>query len=819
MWAIAFALLASSPGAAPQLRVDGVTSAVVELGGATTISVAGAPGAEATLFLDVFPGPTVVLGQTVPLGFTAATIVVALGTLSPSGSLSVRAAVPRATPVHGTTVHVWAVVTDPAAPFGLAFTNGADLTLVARPVELAGHTLSRFPFFDVVRAVPCGAAVQLALDPGRLPALGRSADLYVVAAKGPAQWAANPSLVDVAGGPRTVTFAGSTIQANTFPLAAGSLPGPDETPGSRDVRVGVPYDVIIDFGRDGTYDERVDLIDGHGAEAGFYVVRDTTVGSLGPGGTAAGGLSIGPGTGGGGPYAVTEILYDLNGSWTPVAGSPTTMLKQDTYYPTDIASMGRLPLVVISHGNRHDYQWYDHLGYHLASYGYVVMSHTNNTGPGTHTAAETTIDNTDAMLGNLKAIGGGVLDDHVDGSKIVWIGHSRGGDGVVRAYDLMVDGRTIPSFQPPVTPRTFTRRDVVLISSIAPVDFGGSENSNPHDANFHLWVGQADSDVHGCVSSLGKQWYPLYERATGNRQSISLYGCGHTWFHNGVDEIWASGPCLIGREKTHLVMKGFALPLLKYHTEGDVAAKDFLWRQYKSFRPVGVPIDPCVTCNLMFQERGAGTVVLDDFQSNGAGALASSGAAVTMTVPGYAEGKMEDANSDFSHVPTDTWNGFLMDTSSFWAYANDDSRGAVFDVDGVDRHLTYHLLPSQRNLESFEFLQFRAAQGTRHPLTIAELADFTFSVSLVDRNGAASSIDIGAFGGGIEEPYQRNSGPVCGVGVGWNSEFETVRLRLDDFTNNGNGLDLGDIRHIAFQFGPSWGSARVRLGLDEIAHW
>ena len=50
-------------------------------------------------------------------------------------------------------------------------------------------------------------------------------------------------------------------------------------------------------------------------------------------------------------------------------------------------SMGQLPLVIISRGNGHNFQWYDHIGNHLASYGYVVMSHDNNTEPGDGVAA------------------------------------------------------------------------------------------------------------------------------------------------------------------------------------------------------------------------------------------------------------------------------------------------------------------------------------------------------------------------------------------------------------------------------------------------
>jgi hypothetical protein len=77
-----------------------------------------------------------------------------------------------------------------------------------------------------------------------------------------------------------------------------------------------------------------------------------------------------------------------------------------------------------------------------------------------------------------------------------------------------------------------------------------------------------------------------------------------------------------------------------------------------------------------------------------------------------------------------------------------------------------------------------------------------------------STINIGAYGGGIEEPYQRTD---CGSGVGWANEFETIRMRVEDFLANGSGLDLTDVVAVVFNFGPSWGSSQGRIGLDGIA--
>ena len=113
------------------------------------------------------------------------------------------------------------------------------------------------------------------------------------------------------------------IGENVFTLAA---PGLDCEGGTR---FGVGYDVVLDCDRDGVLTQGDYLDGGDATAAGFYVVHDTTR----------------PG-----PLAVSSSQYS-GGSW----------LGQLTDYPTAIGAMGQLPLVVISHGNGHDYTWYDYL--------------------------------------------------------------------------------------------------------------------------------------------------------------------------------------------------------------------------------------------------------------------------------------------------------------------------------------------------------------------------------------------------------------------------------------------------------------------------
>jgi hypothetical protein len=582
------------------------------------------------------------------------------------------------------------------------------------------------------------------------------------------------------------------------------LLGPVETALSGDTRIGVGYDVVIDIARDGQFNDGIDLIDGYeGEEGGFYICRNLQLGST-VGSPAAG------------PYQVTAVTY-TGGSF----------LGQKTYYPTSIATLGQLPLVVVSHGNGHQYIWYDHIGFHLASYGYIVMSHENNTMPGSHTAATTTLTNTDYILGNQATIAGGAMNGHIDGHNIIWIGHSRGGDGVARAYDQL--------FRAAVTTTNYTIADIKLVSSIAPVDFGGwagasptlggtGNGSHPHDANFHLWVAEGDSDVNGCASSPQVFWYGIHERATRKRQSISLYGVGHGDYHAGGGNPWFSGPNPIGAAATHNIMRPYLLALVSHHIKGDVPSRDYLWRQYESFRAVGAPAPSAsVVANMLFQDDAqSGKYIIDDFQSQSFTSpnLAVCGANVTIGVQAFTEGRADDANGDFTDQINDPFNGFTMDEFSGSGPQRSDSYACVFSFQGAAAsEITYDLstATNRPNVGNFAYLSFRAAQSTRHPLTIAPpLGDLTFSVSLEDSAGHIGTINIGAYGGGIEEPYQRSTDPPCGTGVGWNSEYETIRIRLTDFCNNGSQVNLDNVKKLIFRFGPTYGSLQGRLGLDEI---
>lgn len=671
----------------------------------------------------------------------------------------------------GATLYFQGLYRDPGGPCGSSFnlTSALAVTFEEGPIEaeLAAVALDEAPWVDRVQAFNEGDAIHLGLDPRRSPQLlGASVEVYLVEARDAAGWDADPQLVDARGAATPYTVTGLDLETNVVAIDAGTLPGPDPT----STAMGRGYDVVVDVDLDGQLSPG-DLIDGRGDGAGLTVFRDIEK----------------PG-----PYGVTEVLWSGGGSFE----------GQDIYFPDVVASLPSVPLVVVSHGNGHNYQWYDHIGFHLASYGYVVMSHQNNTQPGPQAASLTTLANVDLFLGNLDVIAGGALQGKVDASRMAWFGHSRGGEGVVRAYDRMVDGNYVP--------QNFVPEDIALISSIAPTNFLGASGADPHGVNYHLWTGSADADVNGGPSQDVIQTYQLLERAEGIHASITLQGVGHGAFHDGGGSNVADGPCLVGRVKTHKLMRGVILPLVRHFVEEEEGARDWLWRSWDTLQPIGAPsVQTECFVNAFEFDGEPGTVVLEDFQTEPDTGTSSRGTEVTFDVLELVEGLLDDADSSFGWLSTDPMNGMTR------AGTGDDTRGVVFEWDSPSFYRVA-LPDGERNLAAGtpRYLSFRVCQATRHPLTVAALEPLGFDVVLEDSSGREARIAVDAYGHGVNEPYQRVG---AGSGAGWHNEFETFRLRLDDFESAEPELALHDIVAVRFDFATSPGSSPVgRIGLDDL---
>ncbi len=630
---------------------------------------------------------------------------------------------------------------------------------VASLPGLAGGALDAFPWVSFHQVFETDHPVMAAVDPGRLPdRIGLEADVYVVEHKSPDRWGAEPDLVDVSGGVETLLVPELTIDGSqVLAWAAPDDPGTALTQG---------YDLVLDFDGDGELSPG-DLIDGLSEDtAGFTVFGDLTAS---------------------GPHAVETLQYS-GGSWK----------GQRTYHPADIASLGQLPVVVISHGNGHDYTWYDFLGEHLASWGYVVMSHQNNTGPGIETASTTTLSNTDYLLGNLDSIGGGVLQGHIDGAAIVWIGHSRGGEGVVRAYDRIADGD--------YTPLNYVLGDIVLVSSIAPTVFNSVTASDPHDVPYHLLAGAADGDVNGAPDCTQCQFFRIAAAARGPLQITYVQGAGHNDFNCcGFDD--ATGPAQIGRAEAQQLSKAYYLALLRWYLDDLAPAAEYFQRLYDDLRPSALA-PSTVLANVYRPALASDRLALDNFQQAPPVEISSSGGAVTIDASDPDEDILQDGDSRFGWSAGDTMNGMT------WADDPLDSdRGLVLGWSaGDEASVSWEVPAGEGDWSAWSVLSFRACQVTRHPDTVALGVPLDFTVTLVDGSGAESGVSFASLGG-LNQPYQRTS---SGQGSGWANEFETVRIPLHAFDAEGTAIDISDIAAVRFDLGGPHGSVQGRIGVDDL---
>jgi hypothetical protein len=469
-----------------------------------------------------------------------------------------------------------------------------------------------------------------------------------------------------------------------------------------------------------------------------------------------------------------------------------TWQKQLIYFPTNIESMGARPLVIISHGNGHDYRYYTYLQKHLASHGYIVMSHTNETGPGIETASTTTLVNTDTFLKHLDEIAGGILVGKVDSHKMAWIGHSRGGEGVVRAYTRLKTGA--------FTPERYSISDIQLISSIEPTTFFTSVQVNPYDVNYHMFVGGADGDVNGSPRRVVMSM-PIYEMGVGEKSLTYVQGAGHNVFNDqSRDE--GNGPNRLTRENVHTISKATYLALLDTYLLGQSNWLPYLVNSWGYMRPPEIPVDFKISNEFKLAIGSTDRLVIDDFQTQPSIFLASSDSEIVYTVQNPTEGILQDTDSRFQYVATDAMNGMTRYIDQAEA-----PRGMGFDWNQETAHLNYLLSERIRDLSGFTALSFRAAQGSRHPNTIALNADLDFTVSLKDGNGNIAMLSSARYGK-ILTTYARDGG--------WANEFNTLRMPLAAFHEANPSLQLNNITEVSFLFGGDYGSRMGRLFIDDI---
>ncbi|PYS88893.1 MAG: hypothetical protein DMF64_19095 [Acidobacteria bacterium] len=630
------------------------------------------------------------------------------------------------------------------------FDNGIVLT-----PQIAGRPLAHRPYFYFVNNFPKGTDVYAALDPDALPQglTSQRAAIYVIEHKTATEWAASSALADISG-------PGMTPAVKTVPIVAGCVnwnttlvwPNPQTTG---------RYDIVIDFGNnapdpanfvsDATLDAPLDMIDGY-VRVGFYVTEDPSL----PGPFAG---SIGQHD-----YALAAIdVPNTDAGPTPTDSLPLTATIR---YPaqasgTDAAcAAGAFPLIVIMHGNSSmdtSYLGYNYLLEHLAGHGFIAMSIYAPAGVGIETRARAILAHLNIMAQNNAQAG--LFHNHIDLTQIGIMGHSRGGEAVVRAARINTTEALGWHIRAGI--------------SIAPTDY---HHYGAPGIPLLVIYGANDGDVAGTWPD--RTCFNIYDEAGRPRSFIFVYGATHDRFNtewasieNTTELTWhitqSDLPHLISLTDHENVAKGYATAFMQAHLLGRDEQLEYFSANLKPSLVSAIKI------HASHQEPGAR--VLDNFEqtphdpsSNTAG-----GAVTTTALAPLAEDALRTLDVHSPHV---TSGGRIVWQSSAGIYLS-------------------HVPAAAKDVSGFDVLSFRVTQkfgSLQNPPDQPQ----DFFVRLTDGGGKSRAIRVSAFTD-IPYPYVRGEADLI------KSALKSVRIPLASYAIANLGVDdvdLTNLQSVAFEF-------------------
>jgi hypothetical protein len=207
--------------------------------------------------------------------------------------------------------------------------------------------------------------------------------------------------------------------------------------------------------------------------------------------------------------------------------------------PEKVAGRGRLPVVALVHGNHNQwdgsYHIPNHIGYtylqqELASCGIVSVSVDTNVANVIDSLFEMRAEMVLAALDELSAMDRNRksrFSERLDFKRVGLMGHSRGGDAVVRAAIL----NAAPGGR---------KYGIRAVCSLAPTDYSGMMKAPnrlaPGDTNYYAMIyGALDGDVFGGeATDFTGTGFRHYDRAKpkSGKSMVFLDGCSHNRFND-----------------------------------------------------------------------------------------------------------------------------------------------------------------------------------------------------------------------------------------------------------------------------------------------
>jgi hypothetical protein len=633
-------------------------------------------------------------------------------------------------------------------------------------IPVSGRPVSGTPYYRYVDTFEVGEDVWGALDPGIVDPnnISKMCAFYVVPSRDAAAWA-NTSLNHLA-------VLGGNAAVPKIKVQSGCINCNMVLLWSNATAVG-EYDIVADFGNDtpdaasfvpdNSYDTPLDIIDGY-LVAGFRVVRDPgTMSDFAHAGnfnyTEA--TSI-PGFGPAGSVTVQDENQQYHAPGNFSAVNVNVPRRAHVYFPADAAGVtnpaqisavaASYPVIVIVHGNGHSYTSYDTLLAHLARNGFIACSiHLNG-----NMAALGRANVMFQHLPLLQAMFGPKMQDNIG-----LIGHSRGGEAVVKAARLNQTGGLGHSIN--------------AVLGLAPTDQYGSEVLGGAWATpYFVLYGSRDGDIDGSIWVAGytvpMTGFASWDRANGARKTMVFV---HRATHNGFitdngDAEAADGPDLLPPADQRTVTMSYVNAFFRQHLKSED-----IWNGMFTGEWQPASLAPAVDLYVQYQDTTFTAV--DDFQSGAGWGTSSIGGTLTQTgLPANPnEGKMHDHPSAPGIDPR----------------SPHDTKGLTLRWDGFGDELVFTVPAVHKNVTGFEALSVRISQKDGSPHNPANQLQ-NLRVALRDTAGHERGVRIGSFGL-VPFPDQRATASLR------KSALTTIRIPLSSYTIVAAGADQIDLTEIA----------------------
>lgn len=639
-------------------------------------------------------------------------------------------------------------------------------------IPISGRSISGAPYFQYADTFTIGENVYGGLDPGIVDPgnLSKMCALYVIQSKDDPTWNVNNSLMHltVLGGNANVQKV--ALQPGCMNMNKHLLWSNANIPGE--------YDVIADFGNntpdptlfvnDDHYNTPLDMIDGYFVP-GFRIVEDPgTMIQWANSGTWHYDETIVNAMGLNGSPTIT----DENGHYfTPGNFIPTSRnirLQGRVFYPADVAGVtdpiqisavaADYPLIVIVHGNGHDFVSYDFLLNHFAKNGFIAVSINCKFLSGS------------SLIHGMNGLGRAeALFKHLEvifakfGTKVQnnigIMGHSRGGEAVLKAARLNNTGGLGYNFN--------------AVMSLGPTDQYGSEVfAGAWSKPYFVLYGSRDGDINGGIWTPGytvpQTGFALWDRADGSEKTMAfVYLATHNGFVTTNSDSSDAG--LLTNTVQKAITQAYMNAYFRMNLKGESIWKGMFTGEWK---PASISSTPAQVF-MQYQETGTRTVDKFDGVIN----WQASTIGGTVTAIGLPINPEEDKLR-------------ILDNHS-----PHDSKGLKIQWDNNTDVVEFSIPAAQKDISGFTHLSIRITQkdgSGQNPVNL----DQNLRINLKDGSNNERAVRVSPFYR-IPFPDQRPDPSVR------KSAMVTVRIPLKSYTIVCAGqvqVDLTDVTTLALKF-------------------